>query len=359
MFVRLICAFCVLTPVVKAAAFSNAAMAAAQQKRNASVPAAASAAHAMPMISSAKEADDAHKLFVFNVSNVIGGSESSEVFEMDIGAKTFERKFTGIDSRFSFVSASVVCGGMLTAVATEAPVDAGLISINMSSGQHTYVSTLTDNYLVHALHCASASELKLIVSESGDKPIFSLRSFNLGTKTSTVIGTFPEDVLWGGWDTIFTFRGNEVWGTFPIFRDPVKVRTGELLIMDVATGAIKSRKNFPEVGGQPYYVLPTMADGTFQGIFHEPSGTLRSCACDPSGAEITCGGCTDAGLFWNVGVPPPVCAADQAVHVASRAAASPASQPVYLADATSGALSHVIDINIANDYRIGTMTCIA
>ena len=241
-------------------------------------------------------------------------------------------------------------------------MDAGILAINLTSGANTYLSTLIDGYLVHALACGnSPRELKMVVSEFTSPPTFTLRTYDLENSTSTIVGTF-DNVLWGGWDSIFSFRGGDVWGSFPLWRpheDPTNCETGELLIMDATTGAIKSRKSYPAHGGEPYYTLPPKPDGTFNAVFHKGVGNLDFCACNPSGTSISCSGCTDASEWWDAGEPVAECA-DGSVHVASRATQTADNQPISFSDGTTAQLTHVFDLaNPAKEYTIQEMNCFA
>jgi hypothetical protein len=242
--------------------------------------------------------------YVVNGSNLVGAGEDSELLEIDTGAGTVTRKAGGLNPLWDYLSQSAVCGDMFYAVATNAPVAMGLLALNLTSGE-AHVPP-TESKLTHAIQCgATAGTVNLVMSEFTTPPTFSLRSYNVANSSTTLIGEFPT-VQWGGWDSIFTFRAGELWAAFPVYHkgQETKVRTGELYVMDISGGTIKSHKAFPKRGGEPYYVMPANADGTFGAVFTQPAAGgghsgMTYCTCDASGADITTTDCADASEWWH------------------------------------------------------------
>ena len=320
-----------------------------------------SVAFALP---EAQPGADANQLFVMNSSRVVGGGENSELLKVDLQANKVSRETEGLTNVWDYVSASTTCGDMYYAVATNAPVAMGLLVLNLKTGEAKYPPT--ESKLVHAIKCGkTAGTLTVVMSDFSPQRTFSLRTYNLANSSTTLVGNFPE-VYWGGWDSVFGFDGDNVWAAFPKKPDAFgNIKSGELIVMDGATGQIASRRDFPKNGGEPYYTIaPAGGDGTtFKAIFRTSSSTsadikLKLCSCSVKGDKIDTSACVDVSSWWDNGDPPAVCP-DGSMYIKPRTFRSGNTQPIYRADVTSGELAHVIDlVGSSADYEVQTMTCV-
>jgi len=176
-------------------------------------------------------------------SHVVGGSEYGQLLEVDLANGTVTPKVRGLLAIWDYVSASIVCDDMLYAVATNAPIAMGMLVVNLTSHIRSYPPT--ESKLTHAIQCGKQPGiLNLVMSEFTTPPTFSLRSYNVTSQATTLIGTFPA-VAYGGWDSIFRFADDEVWAVFPKKPDIFgNIQTGELIVMGTETGELVTRKDF-------------------------------------------------------------------------------------------------------------------
>jgi hypothetical protein len=306
--------------------------------------------------------------YMVNASNLVGGGKNTEILRVEIGASggsTVNRVVTGIDPSFDEVSSSVVCGQKFYAVATQFPSALGLLVVDLQAKTHDLIGTVTENgdaLLLHALACGDTDDTVRVVGSTftSPRPTFSLRALNLSTSVAKLVGAFPgpdgkDAVQWGmGYDSIFRFdlAAAELWASFPIKDLFGNYNRGELLVLDVTTGALKSRKQFKGSPGEPYFQLPAKDDLTFKGVFIKNTGVMHFCTCDPSGQTITVSACVDAGAWWAVGRPPTSSSLGD-IYIASQALRHGRTQPVHKVNQDTGDLIHVIDlVGEDEDYHI-------
>lgn len=175
--------------------------------------------------------------------------------------------------------------------------------------------------------------------------------------------TFPA-VSWGGWDSTFSFaKPGELWATFPLGKDIMKQTSGELYIVDTATGKLKDHKEtkgglFGGGPGEPYLVVPSEGD-TFLWLLAKKgvktaAEDLIACKGDKSGSHIAVDGCKPAKELWAMGLPPAIC--DSTTYVAATIGSDPIV-PIYSVS-PSGKEMQVTTVNIAApEYVFGTLAC--
>jgi len=329
---------------------------AAQGWSELSLRAAASRASA----STHKQNAGAASLLFVNDSNIAGVAHHSELISLDLATQKMTKVSTTMTSFMDYLSASVVCGGKYYAVATNAPIATGIVVVDMATGNATLHPT--ERSLMHALACGSAPGKVLVVeSQFTTPPTFSLREYDVASESSTAIYTFPKSTLWGGWDSTFSFaRPGELWATFPLGKDILHQKRGELYIVDT-NGTLKEHKKVGlfDAPGEPYLVIPSDGD-TFEWLL-APNGEataaedLVACQADKSGHELKVSGCKKAASLWAIGAVPAICGGT--AYIGSLTGDRQTTN-LFSVSTTTGEAKPITTIDLlAPGYHFGALTC--
>ena len=334
------------------AAFSSASVQASAARE--APPAVRTTPLARPQEAAAKATG---KLLFINGSRVVGGGLNTELISLDLSSKTTKKVSTNISSIFDYVSSSVVCGGTYYAVGTQAPVAMGIVAVDIATGKATMHPT--ESKLAHALACSpTEGKLLMVMSEFTQPPTFSLREYSVANQSTEVIHTFPK-VSWGGWDSTFSFaKTGELWATFALGSDIMKQTSGELFIVDTATGKVKEHKKM-RGAGMPYLVTPSDGDKFLwvlakNGV-SSAAEDLITCMADKSGFfGIKVSDCKPTKWLWGMGLPPAICGGT--TYVAATVGMDP-SVPIYSISA-SGNTTQVTTIDVKSEsYQFGSLAC--
>lgn len=211
------------------------------------------------------------------VSNTNETPSRAGLYSVDTDAKTGS-KIADVDGGFSYVSGAVVCNNHYHAVATDAPIQAGIVTVDIASGKSNPV--VVTSYLAQNMWCYNGSD-ELLAWISSPAPPFTLVTLNAtdGTQTSTVAGPFGAGGD-GGTDSVFQFDPSigQAWAEFP---NSGNVGGGTLVAVDVKTSNHTSYEI--EKGFFPYadWPIATLKEGASYGglcaYSNEISGKVYFC----------------------------------------------------------------------------------
>jgi hypothetical protein len=310
-------------------------------------------------------AAEATSLVFVNGSRVIGGDEMGQLMEIDVDAKSTRILCDQLPPEWNFLSGAVTCGQKWYGLATRFP-NGGIASVDLSSGAFEGVTML--NFVPDALTCGEQSGEVLVAGFSGSS--FALMKVGVKDGTAVSIGTFPEDALWGGWQSIFQFHGEELQATFPkkgfLASDP---NTGEVYRMNTRTGEITMHKQIKGTPGAPYY-LQHSDSGSTTGLFghaKEDAWELSFCVVDLAASEVQVSRCQKVDVnWWGSGRAPVQCPGDALHYFVSIGGRMGSYTPIFGANMEDGSLAKEFHLDYAygdistghiSDYYEGSVAC--
>jgi hypothetical protein len=321
-----------------------------------------------PLADSAKSTNGAGTaLYLYNNSHVVPGKTA--LLKFDVDTKNVTTVATTDYAQNDCYSAAVQCGDHYYAVWDTFPAAAGIVSIDLKTGDANFLGTGGQNYLYHSLHCGqNASSLLGIASSPGTKhATFFLNSVSTTTGDSTVIAQFPT-VDYAGYDGGFSFTedGTQVYAAFPGAVAPRHAR-GDLYILNTATGAILEHHKIPYDKGIPYQMFPSGSD-SFQGSFIDSAtNKVELCSISKSGSAggkvfpgsvLKLSDCSVKPELYVGSAPMPICNG-KLYAVPDNLGAGPGStQPLREIDLASGSVREIVDLaSVIPGTYIGAVAC--
>jgi len=315
--------------------------------------------------------EDTAKLYLFNGTNEVPGS--NELLEYDVKAKTYTTIARNNLGQNDCLSASVVCGGTYYAVWTMFPAAAGVLAIDLKTGKSNYLGTGGQSYIYHTIGCNPNDSSSLIgfasqMPTSSHKALqFQLVHLDIASGNTTMIGSLPP-VTFGGYDGTFRISpdGTELYAAFPGKGElQGKATTGDLYIMDIASGKVKEHHKVPAAQGYPYAVFPSGSE-TFHGTFLDPkTHDVSLCTVTKKGsggglfpAKLELSSCKVINNLFAGSVPMPVCG-NTLYSVADNIGQGPGSpQALTAVDISSGEATQLVDLStVIPGNFIGTVAC--
>lgn len=203
-------------------------------------------------------------MYLVDNNKVVGPSEFSTLYRVDLENKTSEVIFSKLNSTGSYVSGSVLCGSLYWVVDFEILNPNEVIVIDVEKKE--VVAQFTPGPLYHNMRCDPNNPNGVIAvgSVSGKPAQFTLRKIDVSSQTDTEIGKFPS-YTWKGWDCNFRWVDDEIWSAWTI-GDPSLSEDGVLVKMGL-DGSVKSQTKYTSGAGSPFAIFPlTSKDTEFSGI---------------------------------------------------------------------------------------------
>merc|ERR1711871_1918124 len=196
-----------------------------------------------------------------------------------------------------------------------------------------------------------------------------LIKYTISNESVETIGTFKNDAQFptnfAGFDNGFHFTadGKYLYATFPNNEFEPKITSGNLQIMDTATGAVQERYSFPPDTGMPYGIYPNGKD-TFKGAFMTTkSQDIRLCDIDTSDkngdATATVQNCEPAPWLNAGSSPMPVCSDGVLYSIEQNIGGGPgSSQKLTAVNLETGKTNFQVDMaSVIPGNFIGAMSC--